>query len=57
MSQSTNANEEGSMTTTPSPVSSGQIPDLLKIGAISTDTEMNVVTDVLEPVVQNDTFM
>jgi hypothetical protein len=58
MSQSTNPNEEGTaMTTTPSPVSSGQIPDLLKIGAIQSDTEMNVVTDVLEPVVQNNSFM
>ncbi len=59
MSQSTNPNEEGALAdnTSPSPVSSGQIPDLLKIGAISTDTEMNVVTDVLEPVVQNNTFM
>mgnify|MGYP003144672104 FL=1 len=60
MSQSTNPNESmdsGAMTTSPSPVSAGDIPDLLKIGAMTTDTEMNVVTDVLDPVVQNDQFM
>ena len=61
MSQSTNPNESStlavSQTSTPSPVSSGAIPDLLKIGAIDTDTEMNVVTDVLEPVVSNSRFI
>ena len=41
---------------TPS-VSAGQIPDLLKIGSIPTDVQMDVDTDVLDPVVQNDTFI
>ena len=41
----------------PAVSSSSQIPDLLKIGAIPTDTSMDVLTDILDPVVQNDTFV
>ena len=38
-------------------VSSGQIPDLLKIGSLPSDVQMDVDTDVLDPIVQNDTFV
>jgi hypothetical protein len=37
-------------------VQASQIPDLLRIGAIPTDTSMDVETSVLEPVVHSDTF-
>jgi hypothetical protein len=40
-----------------SAVSSGQIPDLLKIGSVATNTQMDVDTDVLDPVVQNSKFI
>ena len=38
-------------------VSSGQIPDLLKIGAVQTNLQMEVDTDVIDPVVQNSKFI
>jgi len=58
MSQSTNPNQVNRNTLTPSVAQkSSQIPDLLKIGAIPTDTTMDVLTDILDPVVQNDTFI
>ena len=38
-------------------VTSGQIPDLLKIGSVETNTQMDVDTDVLDPVVQNSKFI
>jgi hypothetical protein len=38
-------------------VTSGQIPDLLKIGSVPTNTQMDVDTDVLDPVVQNSKFI
>jgi hypothetical protein len=38
-------------------VTSGQIPDLLKIGSVATNTQMDVDTDVLDPVVQNSKFI
>ena len=57
MSQSTNANEVN-RNVPPTNVGGGnQIPDLLKIGAIPTDTTMDVLTDILDPVVQNDNFI
>ena len=37
-------------------VQASQIPDLLRIGAIESDTSMDVETSVLEPVVHSDTF-
>ena len=46
-----------SQTTTPSPLSQNQVPDLLKIGAVQTDTDMNVQTDILDPVVQSNSFI
>lgn len=58
MSQSYNANESNrNVPPTNTAVGSSQIPDLLKIGAIPTDTSMDVVTDILDPVVQNDNFV
>ena len=58
MSQSTNPNQVNRNTLNPSvSQKSSQIPDLLKIGAIPTDTTMDVLTDILDPVVQNDTFI
>ena len=38
-------------------VSSSQIPDLLKIGSIPTNVQMDVDTDVLDPVVHNQSFI
>ena len=38
-------------------VSSGQIPDLLKIGSIPSNVQMDVDTDVLDPVIHNQTFI
>jgi len=32
------------------------VPDLMKIGAVPTNTQMDVETDILEPVVQSETF-
>ncbi len=58
MSQSYNPNQDSQMSKVePAVSSSNQIPDLLKIGAIPTDTSMDVLTDILDPVVQNDTFI
>mgnify|MGYP003133462353 CR=1 FL=1 len=58
MSQSYNPNQDSQMSKVEPRVSaSTQIPDLLKIGAIPTDTTMDVLTDILDPVVQNDTFI
>ena len=58
MSQSYNASESNrNVPPTNASVGSSQIPDLLKIGAIPTDTSMDVVTDILDPVVQNDNFV
>ena len=61
MSQSYGAGEMSSsseMSKAPSPsMSATQIPDLLKIGSIPTDTQMDVDSDILDPVVQNDTFI
>lgn len=37
--------------------SAGQIPDLLKIGAVPVNTAMDVETSVLDPVIQNDRFI
>ena len=37
--------------------SSSQIPDLLKIGSIPTNVQMDVDTDVLDPVVHNQSFV
>ena len=38
-------------------VSSSQIPDLLKIGSIPTNVQMDVDTDVLDPVVHSQSFV
>ena len=38
-------------------VSSGQIPDLLKIGSIPSNVQMDVDTDVLDPVIHNQQFI
>jgi hypothetical protein len=38
-------------------VSAGQIPDLLKIGAVQSNLQMEVDTDVIDPVVQNSKFI
>jgi hypothetical protein len=58
MSQSYNPNSDSRVSSVePTGSSSSQIPDLLKIGAIPTDTTMDVLTDILDPVVQNDTFI
>ena len=38
-------------------VSSSQIPDLLKIGSIPTNVQMDVDTDVLDPVIHNQSFV
>ena len=35
----------------------GQIPDLIKIGSVNTNTEISVDTDVLDPVISNENFM
>ena len=58
MSQSYGAGEMSSSSEMPKPsMSATQIPDLLKIGSIPTDTQMDVDSDILDPVVQNDTFI
>ena len=36
---------------TPSQPQASQIPDLVKIGAVTTDTAINVQTDILDPVI------
>ena len=38
------------MSSAPSQPQASQIPDLVKIGAVSTDTAINVQTDLLDPV-------
>ena len=38
----------------PAQPQASQIPDLVKIGAVSTDTAINVQTDILDPVIFND---
>lgn len=38
----------------PSQPQASQIPDLVKIGAVSTDTAINVQTDILDPVIFSD---
>jgi len=59
MSQSYNPNQDTQLSKVEPKASSNstQIPDLLKIGAIPTDTTMDVLTDILDPVVQNDSFI
>lgn len=39
------------MDPTPSQPQQTQIPDLVKIGSVSTDTAINVQTDILDPVI------
>ena len=56
MSQSTNLSQMNTVATAPATKSS-QIPDLLKIGAMPSDTSMDVLTDILDPVVQNDGYV
>jgi hypothetical protein len=60
MSQSTNAtqvqNASAAMTQAPAS-SSTQIPDLLKIGSIPSNTQIEVETSILEPVTQSDTHV
>ena len=56
MSQSVSGTPAKQMTPTPSAPSASQIPDLIKIGSIPTSTVMDVETDILEPVVQSETF-
>jgi hypothetical protein len=38
-------------------VSAGQIPDLLKIGSIPSNVQMDVDTDVLDPIIHSQTFV
>ena len=38
----------------PAQPQASQIPDLVKIGAVSTDTAINVQTDILDPVIFSD---
>jgi len=45
------------MTPTPTAPSAGQIPNLIKIGAISDQVAQDVESDVLEPVVQSEKFI
>ena len=40
--------------TAPATPQASQIPDLVKIGAVSTDTAINVQTDILDPVIFSD---
>ena len=56
MSQSTNLSQMNTVASAPSQKSS-QIPDLLKIGAIPSETDMDVLTDILDPVVHNDNYV
>ena len=56
MSQSTNLSQMNTVATAPQQKSS-QIPDLLKIGAIPSETDMDVLTDILDPVVHNDNYV
>ncbi len=56
MSQSTNLSQMNTVGTT-SGTKSTQIPDLLKIGAMPSDTSMDVLTDILDPVVHNDGYV
>ena len=51
------ATPSSQMTPTPSGPSGSQIPDLIKIGAISDNVSQDVETDVLEPVVQSEKFI
>ena len=61
MAQSFQASQQqgGQMTSAaagPSPgASASQIPDLLKIGQIPTNTQISVETAILEPITQSDT--
>ena len=41
---------------TPSVQAPANVPDLMKIGAMPVNTQMDVETDILEPVVFSDTF-
>lgn len=43
------------MDSTPSQPQQTQIPDLVKIGSVSTDTAINVQTDILDPVIFSET--
>lgn len=56
MSQSTNLSQVNTVASAPAR-SSSQIPDLLKIGAIPSETDMDVLTDILDPVVHNDNYV
>lgn len=56
MSQSTNLSQMNTVATAPA-TKSTQIPDLLKIGAMPSDTSMDVLTDILDPVVHNDGYV
>ena len=56
MSQSTNLSQMNTVATAPA-TNSTQIPDLLKIGAMPSDTSMDVLTDILDPVVHNDGYV
>ena len=38
------------------PAPSTNVPDLVRIGMIPTNTAINIETDVLDPVVHSDTF-
>ena len=59
MSQSTNPNQMTSSTpvvpSTNTPSGASSIPDLLKIGAIASNTAIDIETAILEPVTQSDT--
>ena len=56
MSYSASASPASSMTPASAPTNSN-IPDLIKIGQIPTNTAIDIETDILDPVIANETFI
>jgi hypothetical protein len=56
MSYATSSDQSAMMAQQPSPANISAVPDLVKIGQIPTNTAIDIETDILDPVVHNDTF-
>ena len=56
MSYATSSDQSAMMTQQPSQANVSAIPDLVKIGQIPTNTAIDIETDILDPVVQSETF-
>lgn len=56
MSYATSSDQSAMMAQQPTTASVSAIPDLVKIGQIPSNTAIDIETDILDPVVHNDTF-